>query len=39
MAKSGIEMLEELIFKIDTLTKKVDVVEQNIKKVANIKSN
>ncbi len=33
--KSGMEILEELLFKIDILTKKVDVMEQNIKKIAN----
>ena len=33
--KSGIEMLEEIMNKVDLLSKKVDVLDQNIKKIAN----
>jgi hypothetical protein len=33
--KSGIELLEELVRKIDLLTKKVDVLDHNVKRIAN----
>ena len=33
--KSGIEMLEMILAKLDFLEKKIDVLDQNIKKVAN----
>mgnify|MGYP001559767735 CR=1 FL=1 len=33
--KSGLDLLNEILFKVDILTKKVDILDQNIKKVAN----
>lgn len=33
--KTGIEMLEELLQKVELLSKKVDILDQNIKKIAN----
>jgi len=33
--KSGVEMLEEILQKMDLLSKKVDILDQNIKKIAN----
>lgn len=34
--KSGIDLLQELIQKIDILSKKVDVLDQNVKKMINL---